>query len=96
MKRYFQLWRFGWVAFVAVFLGTVGARILSIVVKAITGTMGPDNLTARISVAVAFFLVAALPYFGWILEMAAGHLERFNLKQANAAQPDAAGGKDHP
>ena len=82
MKTYFRLWRFGWVAFVAVFLGAAGGKFISLAVEAVANVVAPDDWSTRIGVAVAFFLTIGLPYFGWVLEMAAGHLERYRTERA--------------
>lgn len=89
MKTYFRLWRFGWVAFVAVFLGAAGGNIISFAVHGIADAVAPGNWNARIGIALVFFLTVGLPYFGWVLEMAAGHLERYRSKLAFAAKPSA-------
>lgn len=76
MKTYWRLWKSGWMTVVAAIFVAVGFHAIDGVISFFV----KENPFIHNALSAAAFLIIGLPYFGWVLEMATGQLERYRTK----------------
>jgi hypothetical protein len=82
IMKYWRCWRFGWVAAVAFIVGGFGLNLMGLLVKYVS----PEYDAFRITLAICVFILFGLPYIGWVLEIASGHLERYRRNENKVSE----------